>query len=131
MGGTRPCRVAFKGWDTSVTCANGSDKFRAVIEQGEKFLAERPESAVRFAVLFATAQAYETWWSLSRSEGDYAVADNYQEGAESARRKAIAYYEQIMAHSPETVEAAYSRRTLPRLKLSIYTNERRFFCIYD
>lgn len=123
--------LLYKGWDTSVTCANGSDKFRAVIEQGEKFLAERPESAVRFAVLFATAQAYETWWSLSRSEGDYAVADNYQEGAESARRKAIAYYEQIMAHSPETVEAAYSRRTLPRLKLSIYTNERRFFCIYD
>jgi hypothetical protein len=51
-----------------------------------------------------TAEAYETWWSLSLSKPtDFAVADmgftasNFSEGAEEARLKAIQLYEHILA----------------------------------
>ena len=122
-----------RGWDPSPFCAGGSDQFRVVIEQGEKFLAAHPESSRRFDVLFAVAQAYETWFSLSRASehGEYVESSRYQEGAEAAREKAVADYEQMLRLAPESDEAAYARRRLPRLKLGIDTNQRRFFCIYD
>lgn len=114
-------------------CPYGTDQFRFVIEHGEKFLAERPHSLHRVAVLFALAQAYETWWSLSQASegGQYVDSSDYQQGAEPAREKAIARYEELVRLAPERDEAAVARRRLPRLRLSIDTNQRRFFCIWD
>jgi hypothetical protein len=46
-----------KGWDTTRCCGQGSDNFRAVIREGEAFLAKRPESPHRLDVAFLLAQA--------------------------------------------------------------------------
>lgn len=121
------------GWVLGVGCAGGTDTFRPVIQHGEESLAGHAKGTRRPEVLFTVAQAYETWWSLSEtSDRDpYVERSRYQPGAEAARKKAIAYYEQVVGLAPASDEAADARRRLPRLKLAIDTNQRRFFCIYD
>ncbi len=133
------------GWDTGVDCAAGSDQFRAVIQQGIPFLEKYPNSPYRLDVQLAVAQAYETWWSLSKapksedyvnefgeelgeaySDGDPA---KYQDGAEAARQRAIAFYEQLLQTVPQSDHAAYASRMLPRLKLGFDTGQRRSYCI--
>jgi hypothetical protein len=122
-----------KGWDTTGYCGGGAEQFRKVIEHGEKFLETYPESPRRSAVEFALAQAYETWWSLSQASkaDEYGQSDRYQAGADVAREKALSFYSHVLKLAPGSAEAAYARRELPRLKLSIDTNQRRYFCIYD
>jgi hypothetical protein len=126
-------RLLGLGWDTSVACRKGSDQFRAVIRQGEAFRARRPASPVRADVEFLIAQSYETWWSLSQAspEDPYAQSARYQAGALTARQKAIALYNDVLQLIPDSPEAAYARRVLPRLALGFATNQRRFFCVYD
>lgn len=121
------------GWDTSGVCAEGDDAFRRVIEHGEAFLAERPESSQRSRVLNAVAQAYETWWSLSQASDrdDYANSAAVREGSEEARLKAIDYYEQVLAAAPESLMATFARRRLPHLRAQRDTSQRRFLCFYD
>ncbi len=83
--------------------------------------------------MLASAQAYETWWSLSRAtpKDDYVQPEKYREGAEAARKRAIGIYEQVATSAPQSLESAYARRQLPRLKLGLDTAQRRYFCIYD
>ncbi len=121
------------GWDSSGMCEAGSDQFRTVIANAEKFLADHPASPHRLDVTLAKGMAYETWWSLSRARpgDDYVEAAKYRDGAAAARQKAIGIYEQIAKIAPDGAEAAYSRRRVPRLKLGIDTGQRAFFCIYD
>lgn len=122
-----------RGWDMTAGCANGSDGFRIVIGHGEAFLARRRRSPHRLEVLVALAQAYETWWSLSQASGrdTYVKRARYQEGAVAARKKAVSYYQRVLKLAPKSVAAAYARLRLPRLKLQIDTNQRRFFCLPD
>lgn len=126
-------RLLGLGWDTSVACREGSDQFRAVIRQGEAFRVRRPASPVRADVEFLVAQSYETWWSLSQAspQDAYAQSARYQAGALTARQKAIALYNDVLQLIPDSPEAAYARRVLPRLALGFATNQRRFFCVYD
>jgi len=120
------------GWDRSDACGQGSDQFRDVIHQAEQFLAKRPKSPRRLHVVFALAQAYETWWSLSRAkQDDYVDSSQHQKGAAIARKRAAKYYEQILSLASKSPEAIYARWRLPRLKLGLDTNQRRFYCIYD
>ena len=119
-----------QGWDTSSTCANGRDQFREVIQRGEEFLAARPESPHRMEVVFALAQAYETWFSLSQASGSEG-GPSYREGADEARAKAVAYYNQVVQAAPKSEQAAYVQQRLSRLKLSLDTNQRRFYCVYN
>lgn len=120
------------GWDTGVDCAAGSDQFRTVIQQGLQFQEQRPKSPYLLDVQLAVAQAYETWWSLSQAPTGEEYSDvepgKYQEGADAARQKSIAYYEQLLQTTAQSDHAAYARRVLPRLKLGIDTGQRRFYC---
>lgn len=123
-------------WDTTACCEKGSDAFRNVIREGEQFLASRANSPRRLDVEFAAAEAYETWWSLSRAP---AVRDNeadpspdaYREGAEGARAKAIAYYEDIARSAPDSTQTKCSRKSLEMLRQNKDTHQRRFFCYCD
>jgi hypothetical protein len=83
--------------------------------------------------MLATGQAYETWWSLSHAtpKDDYVQPEKYREGRETALKRAIGIYEQVATLAPQSLEAAYARRQLPRLKLGLDTMQRRFFCVYD
>ncbi|MFB3095516.1 MAG: hypothetical protein ACE10O_06645, partial [Candidatus Acidiferrales bacterium] len=63
----------------------------------------------------------------SGSEGGPA----YQQGADEARAKAVAYYTQVVQAAPKSEQAAYAQHRLSRLKLSLDTNQRRFYCVYN
>jgi len=120
------------GWDTGVDCEAGSDQFRHVIARGLAFLEKRPNSPYQLDVQLIVAQAHETWWSLSQAPTDQEDSDanpqEYKEGAEAARQQAIARYEHLLQFAPQSDQAAYARRVLPRLKQSIDTGQRRFYC---
>ncbi len=130
------------GWDMGDYCNAGAEQFRAVIQQGLPFLEQHPKSPYQLDVQLAVAQAYETWWSISlppipgqtvaaEEDSELLVYQRYQEGAEEARQKAIAYYERLLQTAPQSDHAAYARRVLPRLKLGIDTGQRRFYCIFE
>ncbi len=121
-----------QGWDTGRQCAAGADQFRQVIQQSLLFLEKHSKSPYQLDVQLALAQAYETWWSLSQArtvqEGSEVDPQKYQEGAEAARKQSITRYEQLLQTAPQSDHAAYARRELPRLMLSIDTGQRRFYC---
>jgi hypothetical protein len=125
-------RLLQSGWRRG-SCHDGPDLFRDVIEQGEAFLEARPRSRVRIPVALTLAQAYETWWSLSRArDGDnYVAAGDYAKAADGARRLAIEHYRGVIEAVPNGPEAAYARRRLPRLELAVATHQRAFYCIND
>jgi hypothetical protein len=113
------------GWSGKEDC------FREMIEQGERFLGEAPGRRRAPQVLFSVAQAYETWWSLSRDAGEDGIVDDpnqFKPGSEEALAEAIEAYErlQILAPGSEEAEAAQSR--LFYLRRGIDTRERRFYC---
>ncbi len=124
------------GWDTSGTCAKGSEQFREMIRQGESFLQQRPTSPHRAAILLLVGQAYATWWSLSNETADSPMADyvdpkRYNEGAEQSRLKAISYFEQVVQLAPETKFAEYAHQILPALREQQIQTTYKFFCVYD
>jgi hypothetical protein len=124
------------GWDTSRTCAKGSEQFREMIRQGESFLQQQPTSPERAEVSFLTGQAYATWWSLGNEPADSPMADyvdpkRYNEGAEQARLKAISYFEKVVQLAPETKFAEYAHQILPALRNQQIQNTYKFFCVYD
>jgi hypothetical protein len=124
------------GWDTSGTCAKGSEQFREMIRQGESFLQQRPTSPRRAAVLSLVGQAYATWWSLSNETADSPMADyvdpkRYNEGDEQARLKAISYFEQVEQLAPETKFAEYAPQILPALRQQQIQTTYKFVCVYD
>jgi hypothetical protein len=57
--------------------------------------------------------------------------EKYRQGAEAARVQAIKIYEQVAVLAPASLEAVFAERELPRLKLSLDTVQRRYFCVYD
>jgi hypothetical protein len=120
------------GWNTGIGCDGGSNAFRQVIQQGVPFPEKRPNSPYQLDVQLAVAQAYETWWSLSQAPTDQEDSDanpqEYKEGAETSHQQAIARYEHLLQSARQGDQAAYARRVLPRLKQSIDTGQRRFYC---
>ena len=129
-----------RGWNTDnrIGCPPNPDLFRDVIQKGEAFLAERPDSRVRKEVLHTVAVAYESWWSIARAPADDGIvnappfprrAANARQG-EAARLRAIEYYREVVRVAPESLEAAAALRRLPRLELNLDTGQRRFFCSY-
>ena len=125
------------GWDTSGTCSKGgADQFRQVISQGETFLQQHPNSENRAFVTHLVAQAYATWWTLSKTPArgmeDYVDSSQYAEGSEAARLKAIDDFEQVQQLAPGTPLAEYAQQVLPALREQQTTTDGyRFFCVYD
>lgn len=122
-----------RGFDTSDRCAEGREMFRKVIDRGKEFLRKHANSPCRPEVVFHLARAYETWWSISQAgpQDDYVEAAKYKDGSERAREKAIEYYSAVLQATPDSLEAAYARRSLPALMLRLDPNRRAFYCIYD
>jgi len=124
------------GWDTSGTCAQGTDQFRVVIRQGESFLQQRPNSPYREFVIHLVGQAYATRWSLSNEPtsamADYVDPKLYKEGSEQARLKAIESFVQILRLSPRTLLGEHARQILPTLRQQRLSEDGyRFLCVYD
>jgi len=124
------------GWDTSATCSKGADETREVIRRGEEFLQKHSASPYRAAVTFLVAEAYSSWWSLSKMDGnsgmgDYVDAKDFQAGAEGARRKAIAYFERLTAIAPGTKFDQSARLAAASLREKEVLEVPPFFCVYD
>jgi hypothetical protein len=125
-----------RGWDTSFTCEKGGDQTREVIRQGESFLRQHPGSSYRAVVKLLVAEAYASWWSLSNENAgsemsDYVDPKQFQEGAEDARLKAIAYFEEILQLVPGTELSKFADQVLPPLRDHQILDNYRFFCVYD
>lgn len=121
------------GWSPD-GCPKDSAEFREVIPRAEAFLrTAAPGNARRSDVLFMLAQAYETWWSVGQAVDDlYVKPDQYKQGAEQARERAVTLYKRILREMlPSSLEALYARRQLPRLQLKRDTGAREFYCIWD
>jgi len=124
------------GWDTSATCAKGSDQTKEVIGQGESFLQNRPNSTYRGVVTLLVAEAYASRWSLSNEPAggemfDYVNPKDFQEGAEEARVKAISYFEEVVRLAPETSLSRFALEVLPPLREKQILDNYRFYCVYD
>jgi hypothetical protein len=105
--------------------------FRMVIREGEQFLRADPQSQFRREQLYQLALAYETWWSLSQAAPSDPTAEGAQvdpSGGDQARRMALSLYMEVIRLAPHSPEAMSARLRLPRLKLSLDTGERAFFC---
>ena len=62
---------------------------------------------------------------------DPIAARDYAQAADGARRLAIEHYRAVLGTVPDSSEAAYARRRLPRLVLAVATHQRAFYCIND
>jgi hypothetical protein len=129
-----------EGWYNrmGIGCPKNPDLFHEVIEKGEAFLAQHPQTSLRNEVLFTLAVANESWWSIAHAPDDDAIvsAPPYprklvnQQHAGPAREQAIRYYREIIELAPDSPEAAAAKRRLPRLELGLDTGQRRFFCSF-
>ncbi len=122
-----------RGFQTGVGCREGPAAFRKVIKEGGAFLKRDLSPNARLQALFLLAEAYETWWSLSKAsdKDEYVQAGEYKEGAEDARINSIRVYRLVRELAPKSPYADLAGLRLGRLKLKIDTNQRRFYCIYD
>jgi hypothetical protein len=128
------------GWNTDPGegCPANPDLFREVIERAENFLAQHPRSDFRIEVLYALAEANESWWSIARAPDDdplvgappYPHRAANRRAAAEARERAIRYYRQVVQDAPESPRAAAALRRLPRLMLDLDTGQRLFYCSY-
>jgi hypothetical protein len=113
----------------------GLNCFREIIRRGEEFLLRYPQTPFRKEQLHLLAQAYQTWWSLSNAPADDLTVDGADVGdkqaASRARVRAIELYEDLIHIAPQSPEAEWGRLRLPRLKLSLDTGERSFYCYSD
>ncbi len=124
------------GWDTSGTCDKGGDQTREVIRRGEEFLQKHPASPHRAAVTYLVAEAYASWWSLSKLGSNSGLADyvdpkQFQDGADTARLKAIEYFEKIPALAPGTKLDKHTQVAVESLRNKEVLKDPRFFCVYD
>jgi hypothetical protein len=125
-----------RGWDTSGICEKGEDQTREVIRQGESFVQQRPSSPYRGVVTMLVAEAYASRWSLSNEPAGsdmsaYVDRNQFQEGAEAARIKAIGYFEEVVQLAPGTSFSRYALEVLPPLRDRQILDNYRFYCVYD
>jgi hypothetical protein len=135
-----PSVLQRRGWNTDPRegCPKNPDLFREVIEKGEAFLAQRPNTHFRKDVIYTLAVANESWWSISHATaGDpivsappYPRREKNARQSSAARERAIQYYREIVRLGPDSPEASSALRRLPRLELALDTGQRRFFCSY-
>jgi hypothetical protein len=128
------------GWSNGPAegCPPNPDLFREVIVKAEAFLFAHPRTDFRKQVLYALAQANESWWSIAHAPADdeFVNAPPYPRRAANARQagrardEAIRYYREVVRLVPGSPEAGSALRRLPRLELGLDTGQRRFFCSY-
>ena len=111
----------------------GTELFRPVIERGEAFLQECPNSTFRWDVLATVAEAHETAWSLGKTaNGDeYIQWGRYALEAPAHRVWALELYREILANGPSRLATPWLKGRLRRLELDIDTGFHRYWCLWD
>jgi|ERR1700733_6685150 len=100
------------GWSQG-ECAEGPDQFREVIKRGEMFLKRYPRTETSDRIRLELANAYATWWNVSRAEPNPAAEppfspEQYEPGAQAAKERAIELYQQFLAtHKTSSINATH------------------------
>lgn len=128
-------QMTWASWDSRFPEMVCDEQFLEAIDRGERHLATFPESEARLPLLFALAQAYETWWSCSKSgpnDPTFIDASADPIAIARARMKAIAYYRLYVdeAGALTPFQRLWLRQVLFRLEHDIDTSQRAYsmFC---
>ena len=120
------------GFDFTGMCARGPEAFRAVIDNGERYLARVPDSPIAADVHFLIGEAYRDIVALAAgAAGVYADQSRYQEQSAEAREQAIAHYRAALAAGPSSPTAQAAWRRAWWLLAGLSPADTRFYCIYD
>ena len=120
------------GFDLSGTCAGGSEGFRTVIENGERYLERVPDSPIGADVHFLIAEAYRDIVALARGAGgEWADSTKYQGEAAEAARRAIVHYVAAIAAGNGGPVAHRAWTQAWRLRAGLIPKHPRFFCVDD
>jgi hypothetical protein len=100
------------GWSQG-GCQEGPDQFRQVIRYGQSFLAAYPNAETSNAIRLEMANAYATWWNVSRDEPrpPYSDPKDYQAGALEAKQNALRLYQEYL-----NAQADPARQVQDRIK---------------
>lgn len=121
-----------KGFDTSGTCSSGSEQFREVIEEGERYLAGKHDPAAEAEVELMVADAYRDIVSLAAGAADdYAETANYAREADQARQKAVQHYRSALSRAPNDRDARRGWGDAWLLINGMAPAHLRYYCIYD
>ena len=102
-----------------------------VAREGPSWLARHPNSGFEPFVLQAIAEAYETWWSLSRAPKDeeFVTASEHAEGADDAQLEAVRWFSRLRERHPDSAQALASAVRANQIAIGVDTGQRRFFCV--
>jgi hypothetical protein len=120
------------GFDFSGTCRGGTEAFRTVIDNGERYLARAAGSPIAADVHFLVAEAYRDIVALAAGAGDiYADSSRYSAEAGAAARHALEHYAAAIAAGAggPTARQAWARAWW--LRAGLHPRDVRFLCIYD
>lgn len=120
------------GFDPSGMCHNGTEQWPVVLERGQEFLEKYPESDFVPEVLFFLGKAGETLFSVSLTKNDsYVYYKQHQHKTESARKKALDFYQQFLKTDGDNNKKEHLKYILPRLRAGISTGCQYYYCFYD
>jgi len=119
-------------FDPSGTCAAGTEGFRRVIANGERYLARVPAGGIAADVHYEVAEAYRDIVALARGAGGvYADSSRYGDEAGTAARRALLHYREAMRAGPGAPVARAAWRRAWALQAGLVPQDLRFFCVYD
>lgn len=125
------------GFDTSVACGGGVERFRTVIEEGERFLRERStaEPRMRARVHLEVARAWSDIVAIASETTsparEYLEAERYREEAAAARRNAVEHYQAALDVLAATGEGETIWREGWRVAAGLPPLVTRHVCIWD
>lgn len=122
-----------RGFETSGMCRDQQGEgFRAVIAEGDKYLRQKPDSALRDDIHLMMAQAYGDVVTLAAGGGyDGSESAKYQAEAASARTHAIDSFEAAYKSSSNSARAREVWPDAWRLLAGLTPRATRFYCVYD
>jgi len=129
--------LLIRGFDTSGTCRNGNDQWRAVLEKGPAFLEKYPDSEFTPDIRFCIGTAAETLYNLGimedhpERESSGESRNQYAEQSQYARKQAIKYYEETLQSPQKDKFENHLKYILPRLRAGFGTGCHYYYCFYD
>lgn len=120
------------GWETNAF-VESLQQFRVVINRGERFLRDHPQSTAWADVARTVALAHETAWSLAKASplDEFVDWTLHAPAAPGHRSRAIQLYEEILTRwgvrPPDPRVRNDVRHRLIRLRLDVDTGTRTYF----
>ena len=124
-----------RGFETSGMCRDHQGEgFRAVIAEGNRYLRQKADTALRDDIRLMMAQAYGDIVTLAAGGGygyDESDSAKYQAEAASARAHAVDYFRAAYKSSSNSARAREVWPDAWRLLAGLTPRATRFYCVYD